>query len=124
MSRFDRYRSWLYVSASALLCATSLFIPQPAKAAYITGCYKISCFEVFTGSKNYTNHTQLVQHINVMSMGGSGFIEAWGDGFYRSTNGNSASWDINVWARSGTYVCGAVTVPNVPRRVACMAIKV
>lgn len=101
-----------------------LISPPTASAAYVTGCHKIACVEVFTGSKNYANRTQYVNQVTVFSTAGSGFLEIWGDGFYKSKNGSSGTWAIHKWARSGTYVCGAVTVQNVPRRVACIAIRV
>jgi hypothetical protein len=117
-------RATMFVAAVAVV-ATSLVgivVPaQPASAAEVSGCHLIGCVFVNTGAKNYSNHTQSVETI---SMGGYGFLETWGNGFYQTAYGNSHTWGIGRWVASGTYVCGAVSVPGVPRRIACIYISV
>ncbi|QQR52582.1 hypothetical protein IPG36_00405 [bacterium] len=124
MNVFNRSRIVYGLFLTLLSVGIPLMSAAPVQAAHFSGCHKVSCLEVFTGAKNTQNRTQLVQQVSVYSMGGSGFLEIWGDGFYKSKNGSSGTWDINMWARSGTNVCGAVTLPGVPRRIACMTIKV
>lgn len=123
MKFLQRYRVWL-AGLITLLSIGGSVLPTAAEAAQVTGCHMVACLIVYTGAKNYSNHTQLVQQVEVYSMGGSGFIEAWGQTFYRSTHGSQGVWTINQWEPSGSGVCGAVTLPGVPRRIACITISV
>lgn len=80
--------------------------------------------DVYTGGKNYSNHTQWVDTIEVY-LGSGNTVEAWGDGFYRKASGTRARWYIGRWVRSGTYVCGATNISgSTGRKIACISIRV
>ncbi|MEA2493880.1 MAG: hypothetical protein QOJ29_1791 [Thermoleophilaceae bacterium] len=68
---------------------------------------------VGTGAKNYSNHTQWVSYITVMT-GSQGTcpskLEAWTYGFYvaQQVCGPAAvTWYISKWVPTGNNVCGA-----------------
>jgi hypothetical protein len=115
-----------------IVLATSLLYLQPAaqaaakpRNATVQGCHLIACITVYTGSKNYGNHTQWVSGIEVTSLGGNGHLEAWTQNFYNQSWGTGdVYYAINRWVATGNYVCGAVTVPGVDRRIACIGISV
>lgn len=102
---------------------TSTVSASTAKASMVTGCSRGACIDAYTGGKNYSNHTQWLDTVEVYYGGGVNRIEAWGDGFYRQTNSVSARWYIGRWVHSGTYVCGAITYGTY-RAIACIAIRV
>ncbi|MER7992348.1 hypothetical protein [Micromonospora chalcea] len=57
-------------------------------------------------------------------------LEAWGDGFYFSSNTDPNSrdpwreWGAQRWVKSGTNVCAASTDKSGRRDIACITIKV
>ena len=114
------------LAASASLGALAV-AAEPASAAIVRGCTSGFCIDVDTGSKNYSNHTQWVGWVYAYP-GGNGFsrIEVWADGFYQAKPGNAGQWFyVGRWVRSGTYVCGAVTIAvNGSRKIPCIAIRV
>ena len=92
----------------------------------VSGCHLTVCIDVWTGAKNYSNHTQFLQAIDVTALASASKLEAWADGYYGAVyNTQSLTFWVNRWVRSGTYVCGAATIRGVPdRRIACVYISV
>lgn len=118
--------------AAAVAAIAGLAIAAPASgkqqrsADLVEGCHMIVCIDAYTGSKNYSSHTQYLQAVEVFGGSSSGYLEVWGDGFYKKFyyTTDSGIVYINRWVRSGTNVCGAATEPGVPRRIACITIRV
>lgn len=85
---------------------------------------------VGTGGKNYSNRTQWVSYITVMTgTGGAcpGRLEAWTWGWYAAQPvcGSSAvTWYISRWIPSGNGVCGASLNRYGGRGIACITIRV
>jgi hypothetical protein len=85
---------------------------------------------VGTGAKNYSNHTQWVSYITVMTgTGGAcpGKLEAWTYGWYAAQQvcGQAqTTWYISRWIPSGNAVCGASLNKSGGRDVACISIQV
>lgn len=101
-----------------------------ASAAVIQGQSGGTWIWVGTGSKNYSNHTQWVSYITVMtgSYGACpGKLEAWTYHWYaaKAVCGSTATtWYISKWVPSGNAVCGASLNRYGGRDVACIAIRV
>ncbi len=97
--------------------------PRPA---VVSGCHLAVCIDVWTGGKNYSNHTQWVDAIDVTPLAYATKLEAWADGYYGASNSTqTVRFSIRRWVRSGTYVCGAATLSGVSgRRIACIYISV
>jgi hypothetical protein len=56
---------------------------------------------------------------------GNGFLEIWGDGFYKSMpDGDDYHWEINKWVSTDTNICGASTDKENRRAIACFRISV
>jgi hypothetical protein len=85
---------------------------------------------VGTGAKNYSNHTQWVSYITVMTGSAGacpGKLEAWTSGFYvaQPVCGSTATtWYISRWIPSGNGVCGASLNRYGGRDIACISITV
>ena len=98
-----------------------------------TGLAAGNCVQATTGTKDHANHTQWVGWVRSYGWGGaSGIVklEAWGDGFYFSSNVNPndvnpyREWGAQRWVHSGSGVCGAATYNDGYRSIACISIKV
>lgn len=82
------------------------------------------------GAKNYSNHTQWVSYITVMTGSGGacpGKLEAWTSSFYVSQSvcgSTTVTWYISRWVASGNSVCGASLNRYGGRGVACRTIRV
>jgi hypothetical protein len=85
---------------------------------------------VYTGSKNYSNRTQWVSRITVMTgRGGAcpGRLEGWTYGWYASEEvcgQTERTFWISRWIPSGNGVCGASRNIYGGRDVACITIRV
>lgn len=106
-------------------------IIRPATDVWAGG--NLNVIDVQTGAKNYSNHTQWVTGIAILSNTaandnlGCGLFEAWTQGFYASSYGCGAVYYyIERWVSTGNNVCGAFTAYNTnwPRSIACISIRV
>ena len=122
-AKIRRLLAWL--GASLLVAAAYLGIaPAPAMAdSLVQGCHLGMCVDVYTGAKNYSNHTQWVSAIDVYGSGGAQQVQAWTYNFYQQANAPSARFWANRWVPSGNNVCGAVVVQG-NRQIACIVIRV
>lgn len=83
------------------------------------------CVTAVMGGKDYRNLSQWVGDVTVTwPEGGAHKLEVWGDGFYKSSYGNQATFTINKWVGSESGICGAVTDHYGSRQVACISIVV
>ncbi|HVF04300.1 MAG TPA: hypothetical protein VNA20_05635 [Frankiaceae bacterium] len=105
----------------------------PAHAAEVWASGGTVTVKVVTGGKNYSNRTQWVSSITVLTNTsannsyGCGTFEGWTQGFYaRVERCDSVHFYISRWVGSGNYVCGAFQ--DIDRRwnrsIACIAIRV
>lgn len=115
----------------------SLALATPAQAdSWVSACTFIwtptspgACVRATMGGKDFTNHKQWVGWVNTYRPGSGTSkivkVEAWGDGFYFSSNAESATWGAQRWVSSGTNVCGATTYEgSTSRYIACFAVQV
>ena len=117
----------------AMSIAATVLVPQPAQAAEVWAWGGTAIVKVETGAKNYSNRTQWVSAITILSATssansyGCGTFEAWTQNFYaRADRCGSVYFYISRWVSSGNYVCGAFQ--DIARRwarsIACIAIRV
>jgi hypothetical protein len=97
--------------------------------------YPGTCISVVTGGKNASAHTQWVSNITVTApreareANARSLMEAWagngpsGVAWYRSGNGLTFTWDINMWIKTDSGICGSYTWSNGSRSIACITIK-
>lgn len=113
----------------AALLATGL-LASKASGAVVQGSSGGTWIWVTTGAKNYSNHTQWVSKITVLTgrYGACpGKLEGWTYKWYatKTVCGEYAiSWFINRWIPTGNAVCGASQNRYGGRDVACIAIRV
>jgi hypothetical protein len=85
---------------------------------------------VTTGAKNYSNRTQWVSKVTVLTGSAGacpGKLEAWTYNWYatKAVCGSYAiSWFVNRWIPSGNGVCGASLNRYGGRDIACISIRV
>jgi hypothetical protein len=121
--------------------STTLASSSPASAQTVRGCAQSwsewvgTCVTVVTGSKNAGNRTQWVSSVTVNAprearvVNRPGRLEAWagngptGVAWYRSANGLSITWSVNMWIKNGSGICGAFPSGG-SRSIACITIRV
>ena len=101
------------LAALTLIMFASVFATSGPAALAVSGCtgYPTTCVWAGTGTKNVSNRTQYLGQVSgSASTQDRGYIEVWGDGFYKvASNTTYAVWTINTWVRSGTYICARFT---------------
>lgn len=122
--------------AAGLVSAEAAANPAPAEAhagktigacrGPFWGLSQQTCVTGVMGEKDYARHREWVGNVDVKSPNaGPGFLEIWGDGFYKSRdNATEANWDINKFVASGTNICGAGTDKDGFREIVCFKISV
>ena len=121
--------------AAGGVAAVESAAPQAAHAEYsktigscrgaFWGLKQEVCVVGIMGEKNPWLGKEWVRNVEVSTPdSGNGFLEVWGDGFYKSVgNGDEWSWNIDKWVDTGTNICGASTDSAGSREIACFRIN-
>jgi hypothetical protein len=131
---FSRLSAAVVAAALSMVVVGGSIVVAPLASASVASSASVIncggqtvCVVVNTGAKNTSNHTQLISSIEVDGAW-SGLLEAWigngptGVAWYASARGQNKTWYPNVWAKSGSGVCGALTASG--RQVSCISISV